>query len=653
MRERANTAGGYRTDIDGLRAIAVSAVVLFHSFPTRLPGGFLGVDVFFAISGYLISRIILTDLELHRFSWKRFYARRVKRIFPALVTVLSACFVVGWLYLMTGEFQELARHIVAGSVFLSNVALWQEAGYFDKAAELKPLLHLWSLGIEEQFYLVWPAAFVAMFQGPRIVRLTVLLMGLGSFCLSAEMLESQPSRFFLPASRFWELAAGGALAYFQYARPRALQVTAAVQQLASALGFGALLWSLVAFDRRMELPGWPTLFPVCGTLLLMGATDAVWINRNILGRGPLPALGRISYPLYLWHWPMLSFARILTNDSPSLDLEIALIGASLLLAWGTYRFVETPIRVGWRGNAVVWLLASAMAVVGLCGAYVYANDGLARRFPESVRGLAGFKYAYASVGRSPACWLNAIDAPDAYAPECLEAGPSNHSSLYVVWGDSHAALLYPGLLRAKNRHEFRLGQFTRNSCPPLVGHPSYLRESMRQYCEDKTSWVLERIEQERPAGVLLSCNWAEHWDGDGATTLAALDLTIGTLKQMGVPKVAIIGPLPQWESGLPRELFNFARQDFPVHRIPQRMQRGLNLAIPRIDQRLRAFVQARDGITYVSTFDLLCNHDGCLTYVGNDPSHLTTWDVGHLTEWGSEYVVSRFAPAVFQQDPNE
>ncbi len=632
-------ATAYRPDIDGLRAIAVLAVVAFHTFPSTLPSGYFGVDVFFVISGYLISRILFADLQRGRFSIGTFYARRVRRIFPALLTVLAACFVVGFRCLLADELKELGKHIAAGSVFLSNVVLWQEAGYFDKAAELKPLLHLWSLGVEEQFYIVWPLTLLALWKRPRLMLGTIALVVLVSFGLNLSQALSASAKFYLPFTRFWELCAGGALAYQHHIRPG--QVPSPVstfQNLMAVLGVVMMTGAISLLDQHTPHLAWWSIAPTLGALLVIAAPQTAWTNRVILSQPALVAVGLISYPLYLWHWPIITFLRIQGVDTQAPAKQAIKLGVMFLLAGLTYQLVEKPIRARPRARWTLPALGSLMVLMGAAGAYVVMQDGISNRFAAEAQRLASFKYPkFREDGRKPACWLRAIDSADGFAPECVERATHDSQPLVVLWGDSHAALLYPGVQAVQKQHNFRLAQFTRSSCPPLANHD----------CATTNAWVMQQLAILKPDAALLASNWAEHWQGEGAHTLRALENTIVTLKQTGTHRVVVIGPMPQWQDGLPRALFNFYRQDFPLHRMPDRMHYALVPLIPQIDEALRN-VALRHQATYVSARDLMCTETGCLTYVGGKPTQLTAWDSGHLTKWGSKYLVGRFPEAVWK-----
>lgn len=367
----------YRADIDGLRAIAVLAVVFFHAFPNWFAGGFIGVDVFFVISGYLISTIILENIEKGSFSFVEFYARRIRRIFPALILVLVASLLFGWFALLTEEFRQLSKHAAAGAGFVSNFVLWNEAGYFDNAAETKPLLHLWSLGIEEQFYIVWPMVVWLAWKS-RAPLFSIILLGiLISFALNMNGIHHDAvATFYSPQTRVWELLCGSLLAWLKL-HPERLPVRL---QLAlnhvraswvSYTGLLLLLCGFVLIDKESGFPGAWALLPVLGTMLIIMASQQAWLNRTILSHRVMVWFGLISFPLYLWHWPLLSFSRIVEGEALSLKVRVMAILLGVLLAWLTYRFIERPLRFGKNLGRKTLCLMVLMAVLGGLSLYVY------------------------------------------------------------------------------------------------------------------------------------------------------------------------------------------------------------------------------------------------------------------------------------------
>lgn len=338
----------YRPDIDGLRAVAVLSVLLFHAFPQALPGGFVGVDIFFVISGYLISSILVKETQQNRFSVLQFYVRRARRIFPALLVVLLSTLVLGWLCLFPGEWRALGKHVAAGAAFISNLALWQESGYFDSSSDLKPLLHLWSLAVEEQFYLLWPLAIFLV--GSRSLKgLAWLTTGLFILSLSASAVltpRNATLAFYIPFTRFWELLIGGGLAIWQ-ANPSTLlmHIQTKFSALMSLLGMAGLVLSTTFFHPSMAFPGYAAALPVISSAMLIASGPKAMANRWILSNRIAITIGLISYPLYLWHWPLLVMSRLWTEGQ---DVQPVVSGSMLVLAWVlawlTYRFIETPLR---------------------------------------------------------------------------------------------------------------------------------------------------------------------------------------------------------------------------------------------------------------------------------------------------------------------
>ncbi|MFT7036050.1 MAG: peptidoglycan/LPS O-acetylase OafA/YrhL [Cyclobacteriaceae bacterium] len=346
----------YRPDIDGLRAIAVVSVIVFHAFPSVLPGGYIGVDIFFVISGFLITSIIEREIADHSFSIKSFYLKRIKRLFPALIVVLSATLLFGWVALFQDEFNQVGEHAAASVIFLANVSFWKETSdYFDTASELKPLLHLWSLGVEEQFYLVWPLIIALIVRLQFNFSLVVLLLIVASFLIGINTVESYKSfSFYLPFTRFWELAVGGLLAssFFKMKGKNWSLDVQRVQakhanifaELFSILGLSLIVFSLFYIDESKNFPGWWAIPSVLGATFLIGAGNNTFISRKLTSSPVVVYIGLISYPLYLWHWPILSYANIIYRELPSVELKLILVLTAIILAVLTYKFVELPIR---------------------------------------------------------------------------------------------------------------------------------------------------------------------------------------------------------------------------------------------------------------------------------------------------------------------
>jgi peptidoglycan/LPS O-acetylase OafA/YrhL len=367
----------YRPDIDGLRAISILSVLLFHAFPNVIGSGFVGVDIFFVISGYLIGGLISVELEADRFIFAAFYARRVRRIFPALVVVMAFVYVVGWNVMYPEEFRTLGRHLGAAAVFVSNFALLNEVGYFDTEAHSKPLLHLWSLAIEEQFYLLWPL-FAWLLRGRRILFLALTIVFLLVSLTLNVTAETVEQAFYSPQTRFWELATGVLLAHL---RPHGLDLPALgghVRNAAGAAGLILIGYAVLEIPLR-AFPGWWALLPVLGAALVIAAGPAAVTARYFLSSAPMVFVGKISYPLYLWHWPLFAFTWLAYGSIPPSDDAYPLIAASFILAWLTYRFIETPIRFGVRRARAIAVLSGLIVAIGAGGLATMDRGGLAWR----------------------------------------------------------------------------------------------------------------------------------------------------------------------------------------------------------------------------------------------------------------------------------
>lgn len=377
----------YRPDIDGLRAVAAGLVVLFHAWPKWLRSGFIGVDVFFVISGFLITSIILKDLQQRTFTIRGFYVRRIRRIFPALIVVVLAVLALGWYVLLQQEFAQLGKHVAAAAAFVSNLVLWSEAGYWDNESVTKPLLHLWSLGVEEQFYLVWPVALALCFRVRfGILAFLALTLG-GSFLYGLYATFHSPAEaYFSPVTRFWELASGGLVAYAMSKRSPLLRTQSSTQLpiplLVSALGLVLLVLGVVLIKGQSDFPGAWALLPVLGTCALIAAGNTSFINRHLLGNRLMVKIGLVSYPFYLWHWPLLSFGYIIAGEKPHPLTKAVLVLAALALAFLTWHLIERPVQKSPNKRRAIQGLVAAMACFGVLGTMVKAGL-LQERMPSS------------------------------------------------------------------------------------------------------------------------------------------------------------------------------------------------------------------------------------------------------------------------------
>lgn len=432
----------YRPDIDGLRAIAVLSIVVFHAFRSLASGGFVGVDIFFVISGFLISKHIWEELDAGTFSIKTFYARRIRRIFPALSVALLACVAMGWVILTPREYEQLGTHIVAGAAFLANIIFWKESGYFDSAADTKPLLHLWSLGVEEQFYIVWPLCLVLFRRYTRHLGWALLGVVGVSFAYSMVVVRHDVvADFYSPLTRFWELALGAGLAYITLQKPT---ISVMGRSFISWVGLSLILSAVILLDPGFAFPGAWALFPTVGTACMIYAGEDAWLNRKVLSLPLLVWVGLISYPLYLWHWPLLSFARIMESQTPAIEVRFWLVAASVALAWLTYKLLERPLRSKPLSRNTVIILCLTMFLLGAAGLFVRKSDGFKSRQFSMLNGDSSTIVLGSDRGKLKRdCGL--AETQKSIFQFCLSSGPEEPH--YALLGDSKGEALFYGLVR--------------------------------------------------------------------------------------------------------------------------------------------------------------------------------------------------------------
>jgi peptidoglycan/LPS O-acetylase OafA/YrhL len=625
----------YRPEVDGLRAIAVGAVIAFHAFPKLFPGGFAGVDIFFVISGYLITGIILSGLQDGTFSAIDFYARRVRRILPALFIVLFFCLLAGWFLLSFDEYQQLGRHVAAAAGFILNFRLLKEAGYFDTAAELKPLLHLWSLSVEEQFYLIWPFLLAVAWRLKKVGALLLIVIALSFSASVIQTITNQTAAFFLPTARFWELMVGAILAFDQQRRGGFFP--SAFPNVRAGGGLLLIATSFMLLNRNSAFPGYLALMPTIGAVLIVSSGADAWINRAILARPPFVFVGLISYSLYLWHWPLLSFARIRDGEALSVFSTILLISIAVVLAIATYFLVERPLRkVQWsefKRRFAPALLASVTAI-GVIGVFLPGSSWALLRFPPEIRGLLMYKFDQHE-WRIGECFPQPRQGPEAFAPTCIDPAGADAKPLLMLWGDSHAAQLVPGLRSLQtDTGAFRFAQFVAASCPPVLAAkiPNLL------HCEAINNFVLERISETKPDVVIIAGYWLiyqlepQRWHLDPS----ALAETVRMVQVAGAKRVIFIGEMPTWKISPPKIMIEFFLQ---THNIPERTTLHLDPRSLMIDEVLRSPITAA-GATYISPSEYLCNQEGCVIRIASGPAY---FDTDHLTVAGSGLLIRRIA----------
>lgn len=532
----------YRRDIDGLRALAILPVLLFHAHVPGFSGGFVGVDIFFVISGYLITAIIAREIDEECFSLVRFYERRARRILPALLVVMAAVLALSaWLYLPE-DFAAVPKSALMTLGFLANVWFFANTGYFAGGAETMPLLHCWSLAVEEQFYVGFPLLLwmIARFAPDRRV-LVVAGVALLSFALAVwKQADTDGMAFYLLPMRAWELFAGALLAIRavpEVARPAAREALA-------ALGLGLIGYAVFAYDRHTVFPGATALVPVLGSALLIHCAPGTLAGRLLSLRLPV-AIGLISYSLYLWHWPVIVFAEYARDVPLDGAARIGAIGLSLLLAWLSWRFVERPFRDPQRFSRprIFTWSAAGMGTIAAASLALVSLGGWEARFDPRVLQLAEARGDFSP--RRDACLSDQIGG-DRSACTFGTPGAVPRS---LVWGDSHGVELAWALGEEQARQGGAVMQRTRASCPPVIGYARATDPGCARFNQD----VMNTIEGTPGLStVYLAAFWASG-DVNQPGMVDHLDATIARLQGLG-KRVVLVGPVPPQPWNVPRHL---------------------------------------------------------------------------------------------------
>lgn len=623
----------YRSDIDGLRALAVVSVVLFHIGLGAIPGGFVGVDVFFVISGYLITGILYREIDGGHFSLWRFYERRARRILPAATVVILTVLVASYAFLLPGAYVDAAKSGIAASLSAANLYFFSTVSYFDGGGDSKPLLHMWSLAVEEQFYLVFPLLLIMLRKfGQNAMRAALVVLGVLSFALACFWVKTEPmAAFYLPHARAWELILGGLLAVFRWKAPASVWVRNGM----ALFGLVLILSSLRGLNSASAFPGFSAAPACLGAGLLLAAASSE--RGNIVSWGmslpPVRFVGLISYSLYLWHWPVIVFyhegAAFLPFELPTGRMgQVAMLVVSLALATLSWRFIERPFRKSTAATSrrVVGVASVAILATCLVAAFPWVMNGFPGRFSAEGQKIAAFTdYDGATPYRDGKCFISSKFKREDYQPGlCLnrKEGVTN----YMIIGDSHAAHLWWGL-----SHELpgaNVGQVTASGCRPLLEQSS---TSSRNCAELMKYAFSEGLQAYRPDVVLIAGLWRPTDD------LAALRRTLKAIQAPG-RKVILVGPMPQYSAVLPKLLLVSLSKD------PSWIQRRQLGWVPELDKKMRALA-AQSGASYLSPYDAICERGVCVTTLP-DGSPIQ-FDTAHLTAAGSEYLAS----AWLRQDP--
>ena len=632
----------YRKEIDGLRAIAVVPVILFHAGFSEFSGGFVGVDVFFVISGYLITTIILSEKENGTFSLVNFYERRARRIIPALFLVLLISTLLSWLWLSPWHMKDFSQSLVAVSLFSSNILFWKKTGYWGVDNELKPLLHTWSLAVEEQYYVLFPLFLMIMWRfRKRWMLSSFLLVAIASLLFSQWAAFNAPTaNFFLLPTRLWELAIGAGIAFYLLYRKniiRSLLSHKVVDELLGWLGLSLIGYAVFIFDENTPFPSVYALVPTIGTALVIIFSSKETIAGKLLGSKLFVGVGLISYSAYLWHQPLFAFARHRSLQEPSSLLFAVLSVSSLLIAFISWKYVETPFRkkgVISRKHIFSFTALGSIAFIAFGSLGHYSNGFLEQRYSKNQVELLRYHFDdRETLNRRGYCFLNENQNKNDFMDYCRDEQPGIQ---YFIWGDSFAASLWGGFDALK----ISASQFNASGCPPIID----IEFSDRPSCNEINEYVLKQIEASTPDIILLHANWfrLRHLELSGA-----FSLTLRRIRDIApTSKIYVIGNVPIWGKSLPEILF--------TNKISlNESQRNIPILIPKlreIDAHYKSITEKKGGV-FISALDVLCSDNSCYSVMPTkDTFEPSAWDYGHMTPAASSFLVEEIIRYVAQKN---
>ncbi|MBK9662825.1 MAG: acyltransferase [Nitrosomonas sp.] len=632
----------YRREIDGLRALAVLPAILFHAGFETFSGGFVGVDVFFVISGYLIATIILAELEQDKFSIVNFYERRARRILPALFLVMFVCIPFAWLWLLPSDMKDFSQSLVAVSVFASNFLFLRESGYFDTAAELKPLLHTWSLAVEEQYFVIFPLFLMLTWRlGKRWLLILLATVLVTSFAIAQwGACAKTTAAFFLLPTRGWELLIGVFAAFYLF-KANGTEFSKGLSEVGGWLGVALILFAVFSYSKTTPFPGLYALVPTIGTvLIILFATQQTTVGKFV-GNQVFVGVSLISYSAYLWHQPLFAFARHNGLTEHDKLWFLALSGVSILFAFLSWQYIEKPFRDKKFVDRKKVFGLSLIGTVAFCSMGMlghYKNGNLGQINAEQSRFLDFFENEIPAWQYTEKNGLlqkyradcNFYDIPkyrsgnptnvprDSISKSCYESQASS-DKLVFIWGDSHAQQLNYGL-RKHLPNDFELLQVASAGCiAKLDGVQSNIN-----YCEHSNWLALGAIKKLKPRVVIVGQN-LKHNSAD-------MDKLSRALLNIGVQKVIFTGPTPHWLPNLPSVIASRFISNTPRYALS-----GLDKGFLVLDERLKSETLSMPHLKYVSMIDYFCRAEGCLIYYGDNVAEgITTHDYGHLTPIASD-----------------
>jgi len=657
----------YRRDIDGLRAVAIVPVVLFHAGVPGIGGGFVGVDVFFVISGFLITSIIAEEMRQGTFSLAGFYERRMRRLLPTLFTVLAAVYIAALVLLVPQDLRQLAHAIVAALGFAANFYYGGRGGYFDDRLEQDPLLHTWSLAVEEQFYIAWPLLLLVLLPRLRrsVLAAVLLVLLVVSFAAATAGVAAQSTRvFFDPHPRAWELLVGCVLALGLVPPPRS-QPTANV---ASVAGLTAILAAVVLISSDTPFPGPSALLPVGGAaLVIWSGMNGTVLGGRLLSLSPFVFIGLISYAWYLWHWPMFAYFNYAFDRAADGFESVAIILVSALLAFLSWRYLERPVRRrdGGFGRRTVLVGATTGAIAfALLSLLARTSDGFAGRFPDGMRAYLP-ENIERTVGMGRRC--SRLDAATIRRGElCAIAKAEEARGGVLLWGDSHAGAVAPAFASSGAQAGLPVWYASQGACPPLLGVDQKSRPKSFGDCWSFNEAMAAAVEQLGVTDVVLAARWNAYAEGpppigpdksspptmiaDGSSATYSLEenrnvlvrglkRTTEILRKNGV-RVWVLAQVPYAGVHVPRHLSKLLMRGKPVSPVPG-LDPAFHAAQSRFTRELFEEMERKGLARVIDPAPAFCGRAPCLVERDGKPLY---FDDDHVSGVGAELIRERLAP---------
>ncbi len=622
----------YRTDINGLRGLAVFVILIFHLDIGFLSGGYVGVDIFFVISGFLISNIIYSELVNGTFSLATFYERRARRILPALISILCVCFFVAYLRFFPTEVVAYAKSMIAAALFSANIYFYSALGYFSPAATETPLLHLWSLGVEEQFYILFPLFLMLLVKkSSRFLSTALALSLLISLFISQWMLKINPTAaFYLLPFRAFELLIGAFLALGGLPKLRDKRLTFTL----GSLGFLAILYSIFIFNQQTQFPGFSALVPCLGTALIIWAGEhQSGFPNSVLSFYPWQWLGKISYSLYLVHWPIIVFAKRFYNSTEMAGYSISVLALCFLFASLNFYLVEQRFRYLkiFNSQKALMLSATMISFIALSGGTVIYKKGFNHFLNKRLERMLSFvHYNYKPGFKDGTCFQDYdVDPDKADISACLPTGAVEKR--VMLWGDSHAAHLYTGLRENLEKEGYSFGMLAASACPPALG----IDVAIRPHCKRFNEIAFATIMKEKPSLLILSANWPIN-----TYTFDLLEKTIERLAKENIQMV-LLGPSPIFKRSVPVVISEQIKNGELIKATRELLAADY---LMDADQKMIKRFGEKKGIKYISVMDTICVNQICpLITADRDPVH---FDNEHLTESGSRLFGNKLTPLI-------